>query len=347
LAPRNKPKIFITQPILPEGLRVLQENAEVHQNGFDRPLTEDEMVEIGSTLNPDAYLGTFAEPHRVFSERVMEATKNLRVLAWNGLGFDHIDVDAATKRGIPVTYVDVHCATVSDQAFALLMCAARRIAPAFDAVRAGRWGKEGNFLNMNFMGNNIHHQTIGIVGLGRIGGGVAKRATGFDMRILYCDEVRRPEMEATLGVKHVSLDVLLRESDFVVCCVPLSATTENMFDRSAFGLMKKSAIFVNVTRGRCVDTDALYAALKERRIQQAALDVIEPEPLPSDHPILELDNLLIVPHIAGLTQETRTQSHIDVANDAIRALNGFRPRRLLNPDVLRKRPLAEAPDSMP
>jgi glyoxylate reductase len=341
----NKPVIFVTQPILPEGLSILESIGEVHQNDRGRPLTEDEMVEIATTLNPDAYVGTFAEPHRVFSARVIEASKRLQVIAWNGLGYDHIDPDAATARGIYVTYVEFHCATVSDHAFALMICAARKIVPAAQAVKAGEWERQGTFFNMNFVGTNIHNRTLGIVGLGRVGGGLARRAFGFDMRILYCDEVPRTALEAQLGVERVSFDDLLRQSDFVCCCVPLTAGTQRMFDATAFAKMQPSAMFVNVTRGACVDTDALYAALRDRRIEFAALDVIEPEPLPTDHPILRLDNVLLAPHIAGLTRETRSQAHIITATDCVRVLQGYRPQLVLNPAVEKVRPLPEFHDT--
>lgn len=338
----RKPRIFITQPMLPGGRAVLDDVAEVHQNSLGRPLTEDEMVGIGRELNPDAYIGTFAEPHKVFGRSVIEATPNLKVIGWNGLGFDHIDLDAATENGIYVTSVDRHCATVSDQALALLLAAARRVVPAANAVREGRWEREGNFFNMEFTGTNLHDQTVGIVGLGRIGGGVARRVAGFDTRILYHDAVARPDLEASVGATRVPFERLLAESDFVVCCAPLNAETYRIFDAAAFARMKSTATFVNVTRGGLVDTDALTEALRTRRIEMAALDVIDPEPLPADHPILKLDNVILVPHIAGITRETRTQSHVDVAEDTLRVLGGRPPRLLLNPAVQKVRPLSAA-----
>jgi glyoxylate reductase len=275
----------------------------------------------------------------VFSARVIEASRNLKVIAWNGLGYDHIDPDAATQRGVYVTYVDLHCATVSDHAFALLIAAARRIVPAANAVRAGRWEEGGTYVNMEFVGTDVHHQTIGIVGLGRFGGGLARRAVGFAMQILYFDQIRREELERQLGAIPTDFDTLLARSDFVCCCLSLSETTRHFFDHTAFAKMKRSAIFVNITRGACVNTDALYEALRQRQIQMAALDVIEPEPLPTHHAILQLDNLLLVPHMAGLTRETRSRAHIAVATDAVRVLEGYRPSLVLNPGVEAIRPL--------
>lgn len=337
--PSNRPVIFVTQPILPEALEILHQAGNVYQNDRNRPLTEDEMIDIATTLNPDAYVDTFAEPHRIFSARVIQASPNLKVIAWNGVGYDHIDLEAAAQRGVYVTYVDLHCATVSDHAFALLIAAARRIVPAANAVRAGRWEREGTYINVEFVGTNVHHKTIGIVGLGRIGGGLARRAAGFDMQILYFDQVRREELERQLGAIQTDFDTLLARSDYVCCCLSLSETTRNIFDSAAFAKMKPSAIFVNITRGACVNTDALYESLHQRRIQMAALDVIAPEPLPTDHPILQLDNVLLVPHMAGLTRETRLQAHIAVATDALRVLQGYRPSLILNLAVETVRPL--------
>jgi glyoxylate reductase len=302
------------------------------------------MVEMAS--GADAFVGTFAEPNRVFSARVIAAAEKLKVIGWNGLSYEHIDLDAATQRGIYVTYVDISCPLVADHAFALILCAARRIIPANEAVREGRWEREGIFFNLNFLGTDVHHKTLGIVGLGRIGGGVAKRANGFDMRVLYYDQGKREDLEREFGVRPVSLEVLLRESDFIVCGLPLTPQTRKLFNKKAFQTMKRTCIFVNVSRGGCVDTDALYEALHTRQIEMAALDVIDPEPIPSDHPILKLDNLILSPHIAGLSGECRSQAHIWVAQDVVRVLNGFRPLRIHNLDVLKVRPLPEEPKSL-
>jgi glyoxylate reductase len=334
-------EIFVTQPILPEGREILERVGTVRENPYDRPLTEEDMIELASAA--DAFVGTFAEPYRVFSARVIEASKNLKVIGWNGVGFDHIDLGAATERGIYVTYVDLQCPTVADQAFALILCAAKRLISACEAVRSGRWEDEGLFLNLNFVGRDVHHTTLGIAGLGRIGEAVARRAKGFDMRVIYYDQVSRSALEQELGVVPVSFDTLLRESDYLSCNLPLNSHTRKLFGAGEFSRMKRSCIFVNTGRGGVVDTDALYEALRTGQIEMAALDVIDPEPLPSDHPILKLNNLILAPHIAGLTRETRSRQHVWVANDTVRVLNGIRPLKLLNPEVLRVRPLGEEP----
>jgi len=327
--------IYLTQPMLVEGKRILANIAEIRENPKGRPLTEDEIIEWAASA--DAFVSTWAEPHRIFSRRVIEACTNLKVIGWVGLGFDHIDLDAATERGVYVTYLDVQCPTVADHTFALILCAARRLFHAYDAVKAGRWEREGYFFLLNFVGRNVHHQTLGIVGLGRIGGAVAKRAKGFDMKIIYYDEMRRADLENELGVIPVSLETLLRDADIISCNLPLTPTTRKLFGTKEFGLMKPTCTFVNTGRGAVVDTDALYEALRTRRIEMAALDVVDPEPLPSDHPLLKLDNVVIVPHMAGATFETRLAQHIAVAEDTVRVLNGVRPVKLLNPEVLTRR----------
>jgi len=333
--------IFLTQQVLPEGRQILEREGTLRANPKGRPLTEEEMVELASTA--DAFVSTWAEPHRVFSRRVIEASKNLKVIGWVGVAFDHIDLDAATERGVYVTYLDLQCPTVADHAFALLLCAAKRLIPAHNAVIAGQWAEKGYFILLDFMGHNVHHQTLGIVGLGRIGGGVAKRAKGFDMRVLYYDLTRREDLERELGVIPVPFATLLHESDYISVHLPASPATRKMFGPKEFALMKPTCTFVNTGRGAVVDTEALYHALRVRQIEMAALDVVDPEPLPFDHPLLKLENLILVPHIAGATIESRSAQHVAVAEDTVRVLNGFRPLKLLNPNVLQVRPLPPWP----
>jgi len=332
-------RIYVTQPILPEGKAILERAAEVIVNSIGRPLTEEEMIIQASVLEADAYVGPFAEPNRIFSRRVIDASKNLKVIGWGGLSFEHIDLDAATERGIYVTYTDISCPSVADHAFALMLCVAKRLIAANEAVHQGRWEREGVFLNLNFIGRDVHHKTVGIVGLGRIGGGVARRAKGYDMRILYYDQVRRNDLEEELGAIAVSFEELLRGSDYIVCCLPLIPQTRRIFDKKAFETMKRTCTFINVSRGGCVDTAALYEALRSRQIEMAALDVIDPEPFPSDHPLLKLENVILVPHIAGVTQECRALSHVVLAEDTVSILKGFASPKLHNPEVLKVRPL--------
>ncbi|MEZ5805828.1 MAG: D-glycerate dehydrogenase [Rhizobiaceae bacterium] len=335
----ESPRIFITQPMAEQGLAVLEGKAEVHVNDLGRPMTESEVVAVAERLNPDAYIGTFAELHRTFSRRVIDASPKLKVIGWNGLSSEHIDLDRATERGVYVTFVDLHCAAVSDHAMALILCAAKKLIPAYQAVKAGRWEAEGAFFNLQFMGSDVHHKTLGIVGLGRIGAGVAKRAAGFDMKILYHDAMARPELEQSLGIRRASLDELMSEADYVCCSLPLTPSTEKLFGRAEFSRMKPNAYFINVSRGGCVDTDALCEVLRENKIAGAAIDVTSPEPVPSDHELLGFENVAIFPHIAGMTIDTRIQSQIEVARDVLDVLRGVRPARIMNPAVMDVRPL--------
>ncbi len=337
----NRWDILLTQPLQPAAREILNAVADLRQEANDIALSEDDMVRLGQ--KSDAFISTYAEQHRVFSSRVLRASKNLKVIGWVGAGFDHIDVDVATELGIYVTYNDVQCAAVSDQTMALLLCVTRKLAPAYAAVRRGDWESKGFKLYRDFFAPEIHHKTIGIAGLGRIGAGVARRAHGFDMNIIYFDGRNNEEAERTLGARRVDFETFLSTADFICCCLPLDDNTRRIFNKSAFAQMKPSAIFVNTSRGKCVDTEDLYNALASGNIAAAALDVVDPEPIPSSHPILQLENFLIVPHLGATTVETREQQHLDVANETLRVLNGYRPHKLLNPEVLKVRPLPEEP----
>lgn len=333
--------IFVTQELRPSARAILERVAHVRYSPHERPLTEPEVIEFSK--NPDALLSPFAEPHRVFSAKVISALPNLKVLGWVGAGFDHIDLEAATARGIYVTCNDIQSATVADHVFALMLCMARRVVPSWEAVRRGDWEKEGYHLYRRFVGLNVHDKTLGIAGLGRIGAEVMKRAVAFDMRVIYHDQQRRLDLEDEFGVVPVDFSTLLRDSDFLSCNLPLNEQTHSIFNRTAFAQMKHSCIFVNTSRGKCVDTDALCEALKSKAIDSAALDVVEPEPFPSDHPILRLPNFVLVPHTAAITEETEERRHCAVAEETVRVLRGFRPRKLLNPDVVLVRPLPIEP----
>jgi lactate dehydrogenase-like 2-hydroxyacid dehydrogenase len=221
-----------------------------------------------------------------------------------GVGFDNIDVSACTRRGVAVgNTAGVLTETTADEAFALLMAAARRIPEAYDYVRQDRWKA---WQPMLLLGADLHHATLGIVGLGRIGREVAKRARGFDMQVLYYN--RHPlsqAEESQLGVQHAQLDELLASSDFVSLHVTLTTETRHMMNRQTFAKMKRTAILVNASRGPVVASDDLYEALHDGVIAGAALDVTDPEPIRADHKLLTLPNCLIVPHIASATVATR------------------------------------------
>ena len=237
----------------------------------------------------------------------------VRVISNFGVGVDHIDLTAASARGIAVGNTPgILDGATADLAFALLLAAGRRV------VEGDRYARGPDFLHYDpsyMLGREIHGSTLGILGMGRIGEQVARRARGFDMTVLYCNRRRRPAAEETLGVRHVSRDELLATADYVVLTVPLTAETHRLIGRAELARMKPTAILINVARGAVIDTEALTEALAARRIYAAALDVTDPEPLPRDHPLLRLDNVIITPHLGSATEQTRQRmAEISVEN---------------------------------
>jgi len=216
------------------------------------------------------------------------------------------------------------------------MAVARRVVEADRYVRSGKW-KVGWHPNM-MSGLDIHGRTLGIVGAGRIGCAVAKRAKGFGMRILFYDVIPRPKLEEDLGAKQVGLDALLREADFVSVHAPLTKETHHLINEARLRSMKKTAILINNSRGPVVDEETLFKALKERWISGAGLDVFEQEPTPADNPLLKLDNVVVAPHISSASVETRSKMAEMVANNLVAFFEGTRPPNLVNPDVLEIRP---------
>jgi len=265
---------------------------------------------------------------------LMEAAPRLKVISNLAVGYDNIDVPEATRRGIVVGNTPgVLTETTADLTFALLMAAARRVVEADAFTRMGRWKTWGPMI---MLGQDIHHATLGIVGLGRIGTEVAKRAKGFDMTVLYYDPQRRSEEERKLGVEYVSeLSTLLSRSDFISLHVPLSPRTYHLFGAAEFAAMKPTAILVNTSRGPIVDQKALYKALKSHQIFAAAIDVTEVEPISPEDPLLTLDNLVITPHIASASFTTRTGMATMAAANLIAGLHGQVPPNCVNPEAVR------------
>ena len=236
--------------------------------------------------------------------KLMDHAPNLKVISQVAVGYDNIDIAAATERSISVGNTPgVLTDATADFAFALLLSAARRIGEAIDYVRTGKWETWGLTL---LLGQEVHGATLGIIGMGRIGQAVAKRARGFDMRVLYHDPTHLPDVEKELGVEYREFDDLLRDSDFVSMHVSLTEETHGLIDSRALTLMKPTAVLINTARGPVVDPEALYWALKNGQIAAAALDVTDPEPLPADDRLLDLPNLIIAPHIASATIASRT-----------------------------------------
>lgn len=263
---------------------------------------------------------------------LMDVAPRLKVISNCAAGYDNIDLKAATARGIIVGNTPgVLTETTADLAFALLMATARRIPEATRFVRTGRWKTWGLTL---LLGQDIYGATLGIVGMGRIGSAVAKRAAGFGMKILYYDVARKEELEERLGLIFTDLERLLRESDFVTLHMPLTEETHHLISREELEIMKSTAILINTSRGPIVDQGALYDALKSGQIAAAGLDVTDPEPISPDDPLLSLDNCVVLPHIGSASIATRNKMATMAAENLIAGLKGEMPPHPVNPEVL-------------
>lgn len=325
-----KPNIFITRKLPEEAIATLTEKYEVAMwEHEDLPVTKERLLKEAETA--DALLTVLTDE---ITEELLSATSNLKVIANLAVGYDNIEVEAATKRGIFVCNTpDVLTETTADLTFALLMAAARRLLEASDFVKKGKWQSWAPFL---LAGHDIHHKTIGIYGMGKIGEAVARRARGFGMEILYHNRTRKTEAEKELGATYVSLDELLQRSDFVVPLAPLTDETKQLFDAEAFKKMKPTALFINASRGAVVDEKALYEALIHKEIAGAGLDVFDSEPISADHPLLSLQNVTALPHIGSASIDTRMDM-IQICVDNIdRILSGDEPRTLVNKSLYEK-----------
>ncbi|MGI6131048.1 MAG: 2-hydroxyacid dehydrogenase [Bacillota bacterium] len=325
-----KPRIYVTRILPQAGLDLLAEEYDVEVNPHDRVATREEL--LAGINGKDALLCLLTE---TIDAELMDAEPRLRVIANYAVGFNNIDVAAATKRGIPVTNTPgVLTQTTADLAFALLMACARRVVEADEFVRAGKYEGWGPML---FLGRDIHGKTLGLVGFGRIGQAMAQRGLGFNMKILYNDAKRAPEeLERAYNAEYRELPDLLQESDFVSLHVPLAESTRHLISDAQFALMKNTAILINTARGPVVDEKALVKALKEGIISGAGLDVFEREP--QFEPGLEkLANVVMVPHIASASVDTRTKMATMAAENACAVIRGEMPPNIVNPEVWDKR----------
>ncbi len=269
----------------------------------------------------------------IISASVLARCPDLKIVSNVAVGFNNLDVDAATRRGVMMTNTPgVLDDTTADLTWCLILAAGRGLIEADRYFRSGKWKGWGL---LQFLGHDIHHKTLGICGLGRIGTRVAKRAKGFEMRILYTGRTRAPEeVERELGATFVDKPTLLRESDFVTLHVPLSSETTHYISAAELKLMKPTAILVNASRGPVVDEKALVKALKEGWIAGAGLDVYEREPRPAPG-LTRLKNVVLAPHIGSASMETRLKMSNKAAENCVAGLTGRRPPDLLNPKVLK------------
>jgi glyoxylate reductase len=322
----TKPTVFVARLIPPSGAQLVNDFCAVDQWTGELPPTRAELIE--RVRGKDGLLCLLTD--RIDGEVLDAAGPQLKVVSNHAVGFDNIDVPAATARKIPVGNTPgILTDATADFAFALLMSAARRVVEGDRFVREGKWKTWGPML---LLGPQVTGATLGIVGYGRIGQALAQRAAGFKMRVLYYDP-SPVKPSADLPGEAVDLETLLRESDFVSLHVPLTPETRHLIKPDTLARMKSSAILINTARGPVVDQAALYEALRDRHIAGAALDVTDPEPLPRDSPLLQLDNLVIAPHIASASRETREMMAWMAAQNLIAGLKGERLPNCVNPEV--------------
>jgi len=324
-----KPLVYVTRRIPKVGLQMVREACDVRMwEGELPPPREVVLQEVADCDGLLCLLTTSVDAE------VIAVGKKLRVISQMAVGVDNVDVGAATATGIPVGHTPgVLTDATADMAFALLMAAARRAPEGIEFVRAGKWR---TWDPMGLLGADVWGATLGIVGLGRIGTAVARRARGFAMRILYHDVAHKPDLEAALGLEYVKLDDLLARADFVSLHCPLIPETRHLIGEQALRRMKPTAILVNAARGPVVNTDALVRALREGWIARAALDVTDPEPLPADHPLVSLPNCIVVPHLGSATVTARNQMATIAAENLLAGLRGERLPHCVNPEVYDK-----------
>lgn len=301
-------------------------------------------VEIFERINPktdQAFLHALKQAEGIVGlalpvdKELLDRAPNLKIVSNNSTGFNNLSIGEMTKRGVMGTNTPgVLEDTTADAIFGILIAAARRIPELDHFVKAGNWKQH---LTRKEYAIDVHHKKLGIIGMGKIGSLIAKRGhLGFDMNILYHNRTRNLEAEEKYNAAYCELDTLLKEADFVCLMTPLTAETENLIGERAFKLMKKSAIFVNGSRGKTVDEKALIEALRTKEIHGAALDVFQSEPIKADHPLLQFPNVVTTPHLGSSTHETELKMAKVAVENLHAGLMGKRPKNLINPEVLHK-----------
>ncbi|MQF88245.1 MAG: D-glycerate dehydrogenase [SAR202 cluster bacterium] len=322
-----KPRVYVTRQIFPDALDLIEKSAELELWPEDEPPSPEQLKEALADVD-----GAIINVMDRIDASVLDAAPKLRVLSQVAVGLDNIDIPESTKREILVGYTPgVLAKSTADLAFGLLLAVARRV------VESDKWVREGNWKishhPMFWLGSEVNGSTLGILGLGGIGLEMAKRAKGFDMKVLYHSRTRKRELEKEHGFKYASFKRVLADSDFISIHVPLTPETNKFIGENQLKAMKKSAILVNLSRGPVVDTEALYKALKKGWIAGAGLDVFDPEPVPREHPILGLDNVVVLPHIGSASNRSRREMHLLAARNLVAGLNGERLEECANPEL--------------
>ena len=332
-----KPKVYITRKIPESGIRLIAEFCDIVVHPGEEPPDEKEIIR--NVGDKDAILCLLSDR---INKNVINAAPVLKVISTMSAGFEHIDVSEATNKGIYICYTPgILTDATADLAFTLLLSVSRRIVEADRFVREMNW--KIAWSPELFLGQSVCGSTIGIIGLGRIGKGMARRAQGFNMKVIYNNITGLlPDEEKELGIEYRSLDDLLGESDFVSLHVPLTKETYHIIDENRLMSMKPGAILINTSRGSVIDEAALIRALKENRIAGAGLDVFEKEPLDADNPLLKMDNVILLPHIGSANTKTRGNMSEIAAENLLAVLKGQPPLYWLNPEAEKIKPLTEA-----
>ncbi|MCR8643106.1 D-glycerate dehydrogenase [Paenibacillus sp. N1-5-1-14] len=323
----TKPTVIVYTKLEPFLMDEIRDNCEVIELNSKAPDFRDQMNE--ALAHADGIIGAGL---KVSHDR-LELAPKLRVISNITVGYDNLDIPAITQRGIMATNTpDVLTETTADLMFGLLMATARRLPELDRYVKEGKWTSS---IATDLYGLDVYGKTIGIIGMGRIGQAIARRGKfGFNMPIVYHNRSHSVDAEQELDACYCSLDELLSRSDFVMLMTPLTPETANLMGDREFALMKKSAIFINGSRGKTVDEDALVRALEEGVIASAGLDVYVKEPLPQDHPLLQMNKVVTLPHIGSATIATRTEMQRLAVRNLLCAVQGVRPPSLINPEVL-------------
>lgn len=318
-------RIVVTRRVVDSALGLLDYHGDVWVWPEDRPIDRDAL--LAAVVDADGLLCMLTDR---IDQEVIDSAPRLRALSQMAVGVDNVDVAACTSRGIPVGHTpDVLTETTADTAFGLLIAAARRFSEGIDLVRADRWGPwEPDLL----LGRDISGSTIGIIGFGRIGQAIARRARGFDMRILVTNRTPRPADIAAVDAEQVPLDRLLADADHVVVAAALTPETRHIIDESALRAMKPTATLVNISRGPTVDQEALHRALVEGWIGSAGLDVTDPEPMRADDPLLALPNCTVLPHLGSASHQTRVKMAEMAARNLVAGLRGMPMEACVNQD---------------
>lgn len=306
-------KVFVTRHLTPDAEEKLNAFCNVEYWPEKTPPPYDVLLE--KTQEVDGLISMLTDP---VDEKIIDQAKNLKVISQVAVGVDNINLNAAAARNIPVGHTpDLLTDATADLAFTLMLGAARRLGEAIDYTRGGHWQ---TWSLTNLLGADVHGRTLGIIGMGRIGQAVARRAAGFEMKILYFNRSQVSEIETELGASFVPLDELLQSADIISLHVPLNKESKGLIGAEQFKMMKNDAILVNTARGEVVDTDALVNALKSNQIAYAALDVTDPEPLPNTHELYQYPNVIITPHIGSATRSTRSAMAILAVDNLIAGL---------------------------